>query len=75
MKKKNQNLSKMILKSENKKKTQKITFYKNNFFLKKTIFAEKKCDILGGRNLTGALQSSLLQNPGGGTLSVTEDGG
>ena len=30
--------------------------------------------ILGERDLTRALQSSPLQNPGGGPLSVTEDG-
>ena len=56
-------------KYENLKQSGKITFFLEFFFGKK-MFAEKKnyplsFTILGGRDLTGALQSSPFQNPGG----------
>ena len=59
---------------------------KKNHFKKNYLFEEeekirrrKKCyplsfPILGGRDLTRALQSSPFQNPGGGPLSVTDGG-
>ena len=50
-----------------------------HFINKKKIAERKKCypfsfPILGGRNSTKALKSSPFQNPGGGTLSVTDGG-
>ena len=74
----------MVKKSENLKKSQKITFFqkKKNCWKKKKKSPkkkEKKCyplsfPILGWRNSTRALQSSTFQNPGGGPLSMTNKG-
>ena len=71
-----QKLSKMLKKIDNLEKSLKKSFFSSNYYFffylpEEKKLPEEKCfplsfPVLGGRNLTRALQSSPFQNPGGG---------
>ena len=62
-------MSIMVKKSKilkNIEKSQKITFFQKKNMVEKNIYIYSlRFQILGGRDLTRALQSTTFQNPGG----------